>query len=420
MFFLYDISIYLFIFGMKFFSLFNEKARKGIIGRKESINIIQGKFSKQDEIIWMHAASLGEFHQGFPILEGLKEKYPKCKLLVTFFSPSGYENIVNKENKMDITFCYLPFDEKKNINEFINNINIVLFFTVKYDFWFRLLKELKAKNIPIYVVSALFYKEQTFFKPWGKFFVSQLRKNVNIFFHQTQNSLELAKSIGLNNSIYSGDTRFDNVKQNVKNFKPIKFIDEFCKNNRVLVVGSSWKEEEDLVREFAEKNTNIKVILAPHNIYRSNDIIKKIGKKAILYSNLSENLLINDNFQILIIDNIGLLSKLYYYADIAVVGGGFHGKGLHNILEAAIYHKPVIFGNKYNKNPEADLLIKEGGAKSFPNYKHASDFIEKLFSNKKLIIEMSENTKRFFEKQPNSKKIVLDEICSKIKSPHKA
>jgi len=409
MFFIYDLFVCFLIFGMKFFCFFSEKIKKGVEGRKESLSKIQTSFSKEDKIIWMHSASLGEFYQGIPILEDLNEKHSKYKILVTFFSPSGYENVLNKYNKINITFCYLPFDRKKIISQFVDSMNIVMFFTVKYDFWYRLLEKLKSKNIPIYVVSALFYKEQSFFKFWGKFFISQLKKSVNIFFHQTESSLNLAKSIGLENSVLSGDTRFDNVQQNVKNFTEISYIKEFCKQRKVLVVGSSWQAEEDLVKKFISKNTEIKIILAPHDITRSYRIKQKFGGKAILYSDLSKK---NFNeFQVLIIDNIGLLHRLYYYADVAIVGGGFHNKGLHNILEAAVYNKPVIFGNRYKKNPEADLLIKEGGAKSFSCEKDTIDFLEKIFSYEKLINEMSENSKIFFSIQPDAKKIVLDNIC---------
>jgi len=408
MFLLYDISINLLVFGMKIFSFFDTKVKKGIVGRGKSLKIIQNSFSKNDEVIWMHAASLGEFYQGFPILEGLREKYPKYKFLVTFFSPSGYENVINKENKMNIIFCYLPFDKKNIIEKFVDSINIKIFFTVKYDFWYRLFAKLKSKNIPIYVISALFYKEQIFFKFWGKFFVSQLKKNVDIFFHQTVTSLNLAKSIGLENSIYSGDTRFDNVKQNVKNFKPVVFIDEFCRNKKVIVVGSSWQAEEDLIWELINKNNDIKIILAPHDISRVKKIKYKFGNKAILYSDLKENLF--NEYQVLIVNNIGLLSRLYHYADIAIVGGGFHDKGLHNILEAVAYHKPVIFGNKYRKNPEADLLIKEGGARSFSDREDIVGFLEKLFLQEKLIIKMSEKSKKFLDNQPNSKEIILNNI----------
>jgi len=409
MFFVYDVFIRLLSFGMYIFSFFNDKIKKGIEGRRESFSKIQTNFSEKDKIIWMHAASLGEFYQGLPILEGLNEKYLKYKILVTFFSPSGYENVINKENKMNIVFCYLPFDKKKIINKFVNYMDIAIFFTVKYDFWYRLLEKLKSNNIPVYVISALFYKEQSFFKFLGKFFVSQLRKNVNIFFHQTENSLNLAKSIGLENSVFSGDTRFDKVKQNVENFTQIPFIEEFCNHKKVLVVGSSWQAEENLIIKFINSNAEIKVILAPHDVSRAYKIRRRFGEKAILYSDLSEK---NFNkFQVLIINNIGLLSRLYYYADVVIVGGGFHSKGLHNILEAAVYSKPVIFGDKFRKNPEADLLIKEGGAKSFSCEEDAISFLKKIFFSEELINEMSENSKKFFSIQPNAKEIVLNKIC---------
>ena len=355
---LYNISIFHLELAFKILSFFNDKIKRGLEGRKKYLEIVKANISKTDKTIWMHAASLGEYEQGLPVLEKLKEKYPNHKVLITFFSPSGYENVV-KKNKEDI-LCYLPFDKKSTISEFVKAVNPEIFFTVKYDFWYHLLDELKKQNAKIYVISALFYDTQVYFKPQGKWFVTELKKNVDWIFHQTEKSFSLAQKVGLNKGSVSGDTRFDRVKQikNRDNF--VEFIAEFKGNEKLIVFGSSWEAEEKLAQNISQKLENFKIIIAPHDLKRVQNL-KQIFPKAILYSELPAS-----NFQlptsnILIIDCIGLLSKLYSYADIAIVGGGFHDKGLHNILEAATFGIPVIFGNKYKKNPEADALIAQKG-----------------------------------------------------------
>ncbi|MDO4762987.1 MAG: glycosyltransferase N-terminal domain-containing protein [Flavobacteriaceae bacterium] len=400
---LYSIFIRLMVFGMKVFSCFNEKARKGIMGRKKSLKIVQEKLAGQ-QVIWMHAASLGEYEQGLPVLEKLKEKYPEHKVLVTFFSPSGYENVVKKQHFADAV-CYLPFDKKSDIREFISQFKTEIFFTIKYDFWYHLFEELKKQNAKIFVVSALFYERQIFFKPYGKWLVKQLQKNVDWFFHQTENSEKLARQIGLNQSLVSGDTRFDRVKQLRERDNFVPFIEEFKGENQLVVFGSSWEAEEKIAKIIAEKSPQTKIIIAPHDIKRN----LKFEVQNLKFSELKDKPQIS-NSQILIIDCIGLLSKIYSYADIAVVGGGFHSAGLHNILEAATFGKPVIFGNHYRKNPEADNLIANNGGKSFEDEEVASEFILTLLNDEKLHSEMSQNAKKFVENQPNATEVILRKI----------
>ncbi|OPC02188.1 3-deoxy-D-manno-octulosonic acid transferase [Elizabethkingia ursingii] len=412
MFFLYDISISLMAFGMKIASLFNEKVKKGVVGRRDSLKNVQQAFAKDDKVIWMHAASLGEYEQGLPVLERLKILYPDYKILVSFFSPSGYENVVKKKHIVD-AICYLPFDKKNTIQQFVNSFQTALFFTVKYDFWYRLLEVLNQKNIPVYVVSALFYEKQKFFTSGGRFFVEQLLKNVNIFFHQTEHSLELAESIGLTNSMYTGDTRYDRVKQNVKNFTEVPLIQNFIQNKPVLVIGSSWEAEENLVEKFINENSDTKIILAPHDLKRVPQIKQRFGDKAILYSKLENNQSSVINHQLLIIDNIGMLSRLYHYADVAVVGGGFHTSGLHNILEAAAYAVPVIFGNQYKKNPEADALIEASAAKSFSDENAAVAFLLQLFRDEDKRKSMASLAGKFIADQPDAATIILNNIHAK-------
>jgi len=410
--FLYNIFISLFAFGMKAFALIHDKTKKGVEGREQSLHKVKSAFSKTDKVIWMHAASLGEYEQGLPVLEKLKENFPQHKVLVTFFSPSGYENVVKKKHIADV-ICYLTFDKKNTVKEFISQFNTELFFTVKYDYWYNLLAELKNKGTKIYVISALFYERQSFFTSYGKWFVKQLQKNVDWFFHQTQFSLALAKSVGLMKSSVTGDTRFDRVKQLRERNNHVDFIADFIGKDKAIVFGSSWQAEEKIAEVVSRKNNTVKLIIAPHDLKRV-EHLKNIFPDALLYSEIQNTHASVFNTQILIIDSIGLLSKLYSYADVAVVGGGFHEAGLHNILEAATFGIPVIFGNHYKKNPEADDLISANGGKSFSDEYTASEFVLFLANddNKEELISMSENAGKFVDEKPDSTRMILHKILS--------
>lgn len=410
--FLYNTFINLLIFGMKIFSLINDKTKKGVEGRKQSLAKVKASFSTSDKVIWMHAASLGEYEQGLPVLEKLKESRPDSKILVTFFSPSGYENVIKKKNIADV-ICYLPFDKKKTVKEFISQFDTELFFTVKYDYWYNLLTELKKQGTKIYVISALFYERQSFFTSYGKWFVKQLQNNVDWFFHQTQFSLALAKSVGLIKSSVTGDTRFDRVKQIRLRDNHVDHIEEFTGNIKTIVFGSSWQAEEKIAEIVYRKNPYLKIIIAPHDLKRV-EHLKNIFPDAVLYSEIQNSSFSSSDNQLLIIDSIGLLSKLYSYADIAVVGGGFHDAGLHNILEAATFGVPVIFGNHYKKNPEADGLIDQNGGKSFTDEYVAADFVLFLADedNKEELRAMSQNAAKFVDEKPDSTGMILKKILS--------
>jgi len=397
---------------MKIFSLINDKTKKGVEGREQSLAKVKASFSTSDKVIWMHAASLGEYEQGLPVLEKLKENRPDSKILVTFFSPSGYENVIKKKNIADV-ICYLPFDKKKTVKEFISQFDTELFFTVKYDYWYNLLTELKKQGTKIYVISALFYERQSFFTSYGKWFVKQLQNNVDWFFHQTQFSLALAKSVGLIKSSVTGDTRFDRVKQIRLRDNHVDHIEEFTGNIKTIVFGSSWQAEEKIAEIVYRKNPYLKIIIAPHDLKRV-EHLKNIFPDAVLYSEIQNSSFSSSDNQLLIIDSIGLLSKLYSYADIAVVGGGFHDAGLHNILEAATFGVPVIFGNHYKKNPEADGLIDQNGGKSFTDEYVAADFVLFLANedNKEELRAMSQNAAKFVDEKPDSTGMILKKILS--------
>jgi 3-deoxy-D-manno-octulosonic-acid transferase len=397
---------------MKVFALLNDKTKKGVEGRRQSLDKVKSAFSKTDKVIWMHAASLGEYEQGLPVLEKLKDNFPQHKILVTFFSPSGYENVIKKSNIADV-ICYLPFDKKNTVKEFISQFNAELFFTVKYDYWYNLLAELKNRGTKIYVISALFYERQSFFTSYGKWFVRQLQKDVDWFFHQTQFSLALAKSVGLMRSSVTGDTRFDRVKQLRGRDNHVDFIADFIGENKAVIFGSSWQAEEKMAEVISRKNNTAKLIIAPHDLKRV-EHLKNLFPDAVLYSEVQNTQSLVSHSQILIIDSIGLLSKLYSYADVAVVGGGFHDAGLHNILEAATFGVPVIFGNHYRKNPEADDLVSANGGKSFPDEYTASEFVLFLLNeeNRVELAEMSQNAGKFVDEKPDSTKMILQKILS--------
>lgn len=410
---LYSFLVKFLRFGLWVGSFFNEKLKKGWQGRKESWTKIK-KISSEDRIIWMHAASLGEYEQGLPVLSKLKERFPNHKILITFFSPSGYENVVQKNHIADVV-CYLPLDRKSEIRRFLNAMNVQVFFTIKYDYWYHLLAELKERKIPVFVVSALFYPKQIFFKSIGKYFVHQLKANVDWFFHQTENSFELAKSIGLENSSVSGDTRYDRVIENVKNTEEIPFVKEFIGEEKCVVFGSSWETEEKIAQLLTQKS-DVKIIIAPHDLKRVKHL-QQIFPKALLYSeNQGENSKFKiQNSKILVIDCIGLLSKLYAYADVSVVGGGFHSAGLHNILESAVFGNPVLFGNQYQNHPEADDLILANGGESFATENDLVEEILLLLKDDEKRLGMSQNAKGFIFNQQNASKIIVAEMALRMK-----
>jgi 3-deoxy-D-manno-octulosonic-acid transferase len=406
---IYQIFINLLVFGMKVLSLFNDKTKKGVEGRKESLQKVKAAFSKTDPVIWMHAASLGEYEQGLPVLEQLKAKWPDHKILITFFSPSGYENVIKRKHIADV-ICYLPFDKKSHVKEFVSQFSVKLFFTVKYEYWYHLLQELKNQGAKIYVISALFYDGQSFFTSYGKWFVQQLHKSIDWFFHQTDMSFALAKNIGLTKSSVTGDTRFDRVKQLRERNNHVHFIKDFIGQDKAVVFGSSWQAEEKIAEDLLLGNPYAKIIMAPHDLKRV-QYLKQLFPNAVLYSDIDKSD-VNLRSRVLIIDSIGLLSKLYSYADIAVVGGGFHDAGLHNILEAATFGVPVIFGNHYRKNPEADELIAVDGGKSFENAGLAADFVMFLINNEEMLQVMSANAEKFVSEKPNSTELIIRKMLA--------
>ncbi|HZY80763.1 MAG TPA: glycosyltransferase N-terminal domain-containing protein [Cyclobacteriaceae bacterium] len=358
--FLYNLAIHLLIFGVRVASLFNSKARALVSGRKNLLTTVQNTFaSNTSPVTWIHCSSLGEFEQGRPIIERLRKEFPGHKLLLTFFSPSGYEVRKNFPGA-DYVF-YLPFDTPSNARKWVEVTRPSLVIFVKYEFWFNYSEELRKNNIPLISVSAIFRENQVFFKGHGGFFRKILR-NFDHIFVQNLASLKLLQTIGINKVTVAGDTRFDRVHEITSSKDRIELAETFKGTDKVMVAGSCWHEDIEVLVPFINE-TPIKFIIAPHEITESflQEIERAIDGRTVRFSKAAGDREL-DEANVLLIDNVGMLSKLYRYGEFAYVGGAF-GKGLHNILEAACYGIPVFFGNKnYQKFTEANELIMHGGA----------------------------------------------------------
>ena len=404
LFYLAGIKIYHLLIAIA--SMFNPKARFWIRGRKGIFRKLKKELSSNEKIAWFHCASLGEFEQGRPLIEAFKGKYSDYKILLTFYSPSGYEIRKNYEGADYI--YYLPLDTPQNAKQFLNIVNPKVVFFIKYEFWYFFIKEIGKRHIPLYLVSGIFRKNQRFFKKYA-FRSKKMLSEFKHFFVQNKESADLLKSIELNNVSVTGDTRFDRVYSIAKNSKNLPLIEEFKENNKLLIAGSTWKPDEDLIIKYLnESKSDLKFIIAPHEIHPENieRIIKSINAnlKSLKYSEAN-----NENItdaKVLIIDNIGLLSSLYKYGDIAYIGGGF-GKGIHNTLEAATFGMPLLFGPNYIKFNEAIEMIKAGGAFSITEYNELKNKIDSLISHKQETANASKITSNYVENKQGATEKIL-------------
>ena len=358
MLFFYNLFILLYSVAAFLFGFFNAKAKLWFDGRKNILDELQASFKDNNSpIIWFHCASLGEFEQGRPLIERIKLQYPNYKILITFFSPSGYE--IQKEYSLANWVFYLPMDTPKNVNEFYNIVQPKLIFFVKYEFWYYYITEAKRRNIPLILVSGIFRMNQPFFKWYGVLH----REMLNCFTHffiQGQISYDCLTSIHKEKNItICGDTRFDRVMEIASTPYKNELIELFIKDIQVIVAGSTWREDDLILDHFANTHPNIKFIIAPHEIHKERiEECLEYYKNAILYSELNSE---KKQSNILILDNVGMLSKLYRYAAVCYVGGGFGGDGVHNVIEAAVYNKPVVIGPVYDKFIEATELVERDG-----------------------------------------------------------
>lgn len=404
----YNIFLFTYRAGIFIASIWNEKARHWLSGRRNIFTHLQKAFNGNDsKIIWFHCASLGEFEQGRPVLEKLKTQYPRSKILLTFFSPSGY-NFRKGYKEADWVF-YLPLDSRSNAKRFFEIVNPSLVVFVKYDFWYYYLDACKERNIPLLMISSVFRKNQPFFKWYGTFHRRMLTCFTH-FFVQDEDSEILLQQLNINNVTIAGDTRFDRVAKIADEFHTIEVIKKFCSNSNVLVAGSVWPADEKILRDTLLKFPDLKLIIAPHEINTDHlSYVKMLFPDSVLFSELHSPVsnLLNSN--ILIIDNIGMLSKLYYYATCCYIGGGFD-QGIHNILEAAVYGKPVIFGPRFEKYREAHDLKKTEAGFDIKNKEELVKLISFFLNDKESYLTICKKAKEFV----NNNKGATEKIVSYI------
>ena len=402
MLFIYNILINITGFVLRILAIFNNKLKLFINGRKSVFEKLKNEINTSDKVIWFHTASLGEFEQGIPVIEQTKEEFPDYKIFVTFFSPSGYE--VKKNSTIAHIISYLPLDTKKNVEKFLDIVHPELAIFVKYEFWPNYLAELKKRKVNTLLISAIFRKKQTFFKFYGSFLRNSL-KTFHHFYVQDDNSKLLLGKIGYENVAVSGDTRFDRVMEILERDNTLDFIEEFKDNKVCFVAGSTWPEDEKIIIDFINDplNNDVKFIIAPHNIKNEHieTLKKSINKKTILFSekngvNLSE-------YNIFIIDTVGILTKIYNYANVAYVGGGIGKTGLHNVLEPAVFGIPVIIGNHYSNFKEAVDLVNLGGIISIKNKNEFKLNASKLLKNSQENVKIGEVNKIYITKKMGAK-----------------
>ena len=365
---MYNIVIFLYLCGVAIASIFNEKVRKMWRGERQAIRTIKEKMDPNAQYVWFHAASLGEFEQGRPLMEQLRREHPEYKILLTFFSPSGYEVRKNYEGADIIT--YLPLDTITNARRFLRTIRPVMAFFIKYEFWYNYLHILRHRGIPVYSVSSIFRPGQVFFRWYGKQY-SRVLKCFTHFFVQNEVSRELLSTIGIDNVTVVGDTRFDRVLQIKAAAKQLPIVEQFKGNSKCFIAGSSWQPDEEIFISWFKNHQDWKLIIAPHVIAEDHlqQIEKMLGdRKVVRYTKATVDSVVDA--EVLIVDCFGLLSSIYHYADVTYVGGGF-GVGIHNTLEAAVWDVPVFFGPNNQRFQEAQGLKNCGGGLEISN---ADDF----------------------------------------------
>jgi len=415
MFFLYNVLLLLASQIVKVLALFSPKIKLFVNGRKDVFKILASAINPKDQTIWFHTASLGEYEQGLPVMEKIKLQYPNHKIVLTFFSPSGYE--VRKNNTISDITVYLPLDTKSNAKQFLKLVRPELVFFIKYEYWPNYLNELKKANVKTYLISGIFRENQAFFKWYGGFYRNAL-KTFDYFFVQNESSKKLLQGIGFNNVKVSGDTRFDRVVSILERDNFLDFIEQFKDNTTTIVIGSSWPKDEAIVVNFINQtNENVKFIIAPHNIKAEQiqELKKSITKKTILFSDVGTNcdLSLND-YDIFIIDTIGILTKIYSYADIAYVGGGFVNKGLHNILEPATFGIPIVIGPYYSHFAEATALINLEGCISISNQNQLNDSFDNLISNEDIRHEKGHICETFVQMNIGATEVILRHISNNL------
>jgi 3-deoxy-D-manno-octulosonic-acid transferase len=410
---IYDAGILLYYFLVLGASLFNKKARLWIRGRRGLFQRMEEEMVNVDRIAWFHASSLGEFEQGRPIMEALRKSDPECKILLTFFSPSGYEI---RKNYPGADFIYnLPLDTRRNAKKFLRIVKPELGVFIKYEFWYNFLSQTRKTGVKLILVSAIFRRDQLFFKWYGAWYRRMLKFFDHIFV-QDEHSLDLMMDISMEHVRIAGDTRFDRVVQIAADAKQNHIVQQFASGRFTYIFGSTWEKDEELIVEFINCcKLDVCYIIAPHEISPANlkNLVSKIEKKTIRYSEaMGKNL---SDARVLVIDNIGMLAMLYRYGQVAYIGGGF-GKGIHNILEAAVYGIPVVFGPNYKKFREAVDLLNEGGAFLARDYYELKEVLDRLREKKDKLQAASESTLNFIKRNTGATETILNFLKkSKVK-----
>ncbi|AXB56567.1 3-deoxy-D-manno-octulosonic acid transferase [Flavobacterium fluviale] len=408
MLFLYNLVVSLAGFLLRIIALFSPKIKLFVEGRKNVFSILENKIKPEDKTIWFHSASLGEYEQGLPVIEKIKKKYPSHKIIVTFFSPSGYE--VRKNNTVADVTLYLPLDTKHNAKKFLKLVHPEFAFFIKYEFWLNYLKELETNKIPTYLISGIFRDNQMFFKWYGGFYRKAL-KAFTFFFVQNESSKQKIQSIGFENVIVSGDTRFDRVAAILERDNKLDYIENFKNSQKVIVFGSSWPKDEVLIAEYINQAPeNVKFIIAPHNIKADQiaELKSLITKSTVLFSEKENKDL--SKYNVFIIDNVGLLTKIYSYGTIAYVGGGFGNPGIHNILEPAAFGIPIVIGPNYSNFAEAVSLVNLQGCTVISNSAELKKTFDQLLSDNEIFTKKSIISKSFIQDNKGATETIIKTI----------
>jgi 3-deoxy-D-manno-octulosonic-acid transferase len=410
MLFLYNLIVQIADFLLKIVALFSPKIKLFVDGRKPVFEILKDKISPNDKTIWFHAASLGEYEQGLPVIEKIKIKYPNHKIVITFFSPSGYE--VRKNNAVADVTVYLPLDTKKNAKDFLSLVHPEMVFFIKYEYWPNYLNELLKLKTPTYLISGIFRKNQLFFKWYGGFYRTALN-TFTYFFVQNESSKKLLLELGKTNVAVSGDTRFDRVASILEKDNSLDFIEVFKNDTLTIVVGSSWPKDENILVDYINQTSeNVKFIIAPHNIKveQIQELKNSITKKTVLFSEKETKNLAD--FDVFIIDIVGILTKIYSYADIAYVGGGFGNPGVHNILEPATFGVPIVIGSNFSHFAEATALVNMEGCISISDKNELFDAFSNLISNDNIRHEKGHICSTFVQMNKGATSIILKHILN--------
>jgi 3-deoxy-D-manno-octulosonic-acid transferase len=402
-------------FILKIAALFNPKIKLFVDGRKSVYKVLSNKIKAYDKTIWFHSASLGEYEQGLPVMERMKSRFPNHLIVLTFFSPSGYE--VRKNNTIADVTVYLPLDTQSNVEKFMEIVRPDMAFFIKYEYWPNYLNALKNRETPTYLISGIFREDQLFFKWYGGFYRNALNAFEH-FFVQNSKSKDLLLKLGKSNVTVSGDTRFDRVASILNRDNSLEFIEEFKNNSLTIVVGSSWPKDESFLVSYINSAENVKFIIAPHNIKTEQiqALKNSISKKTILFSEVdftSSSPINLAHFDVFIIDTIGILTKIYSYADIAYVGGGFGNPGVHNILEPATFGVPIVIGPNYSHFPEATALVNMEGCISVSTQEELNEAFDNLIQNQDIRFEKGHICSTFVEMNKNATEIIMNHIAPK-------